>query len=130
MNEMNKTNETAGDITGNMRITGTGEIFITSKLDGHELIFCVKADDDAFSINVVECTVPQLQGHLLEVLRFGCTVPNVDDATKMLCSLVAPLNLCPETMESIPHAIECAWRSPSEVKAKVDEMVRMHELSA
>ena len=123
MNEMNKTNETAGDITGSVQITSTGEIFIISKLDGHEIIFCVKADDDAFSINVVGCTVSQLQG-------FGCTVSNADDATKMLCLLVAPLNLCPETMESIPHAIECAWRNPSEVKAKVDEMVSMHELSA
>jgi len=123
---MNETNETAGEITGSVQVTSTGEIFIISKLDGHELIFNVKADDDAFSINVVECTVPQFQVEML----VDCTVSNVDDATKILCSLVAPLNLCEETMKSIPYAIECAWRSPSEVKAKVDEMVSMHELSA
>ena len=116
-------NETAGDITGSVQITRTGEIFIISKLDTkYEIIFCVKATDDAFSISVVGCTVPQLQG-------FSAIVSSADEATKMLFLLVAPLNLCEETIESIPHAIECAWRSPSEVKAKVDEMVSMHELS-
>ena len=122
-----------GEIRGSAGCTKKGQMIIYALVDDYKLTIelVVANNNTAFQIYIRECYALK-DGEITSGIDIECdnvVVSNEKEAGEAIIQLLKPLNLCEETIESIPYAISEGWRSPQEaIKIVERDIAKYKEL--
>ena len=119
---MNMTKPEKGEIRGSAGCTKKGEMIVNTLIDGCNLTIELVAvnNNTAFQVYIRECSE-------MDIECDNVIVSNAKEAGEAMIQLLKPLNLCEETIASIPYAIGKGWKSPQEAIKIVERDIERYK---
>jgi len=130
-----------GEISGSISLTSNGELWITIYVDTYSIlasIDVVQGERDSyeykFSIQGIAEFVESSKSsttQLCSEAHQGILFNSPEQASKLLVKLMSELGieLTPESIRSVPFAVESGWRSPEKCKQFIKKHMDEHEES-
>ena len=111
-----------GEIRGSAGCTKDGKMIVCALVDDYKLTIELVAvnNNTAFQVYIRECSE-------IDIECDNVIVSNAKEAGEAMIQLLKPLNLCEETIASIPYAIGKGWRSPQEAIKTVERDIAKYK---